>query len=45
LSECERYECAESRWEVLAALPVGGADMSGEEDYVYEDLLVVGTRA
>jgi lambda repressor-like predicted transcriptional regulator len=28
LSECERYVCAESRWEVLAALPVAGAGMS-----------------
>jgi hypothetical protein len=31
LSECERYVCAESRWEVLAALPVGGAGMSAVE--------------
>jgi hypothetical protein len=31
LSECERYSCAESRWEVLAALPVGGSGMSVAE--------------
>jgi tetratricopeptide (TPR) repeat protein len=31
LSECERYVCAESRWEVLAALPVGGFGMSAVE--------------
>jgi hypothetical protein len=31
LSECERYVCAESRWEVLAALPVGGRAMSAVE--------------
>jgi hypothetical protein len=31
LSECERYVCAESRWEVLAALPVGGMGMSALE--------------
>jgi hypothetical protein len=31
LRECERYVCAESRWEVLAALPVAGAYMSGVE--------------
>jgi hypothetical protein len=30
LSECERYVCAESRWEVLAALPIAGSGMSGE---------------
>jgi hypothetical protein len=29
--ECERYVCAESRWEVLAALPVGGLGMSAVE--------------
>jgi hypothetical protein len=28
LKECERYSCAESRWEVLPALPVGGCDIS-----------------
>jgi hypothetical protein len=28
LSECERYSCAESRWEVLPALPVAGCSMS-----------------
>jgi hypothetical protein len=28
LSECERYVCAESRWEVLPALPVACCDMS-----------------
>jgi hypothetical protein len=31
LRECERYVCAESRWEVLAALPVGGYGMSAVE--------------
>jgi hypothetical protein len=31
LSECERYVCAESRWEVLAALPVAGDAMSAVE--------------
>jgi hypothetical protein len=31
LRECERYSCAESRWEVLPALPVAGAWMSGVE--------------
>jgi hypothetical protein len=31
ISECERYSCAESRWEVLPALPVAGCDMSGVE--------------
>jgi hypothetical protein len=30
-SECERYVCAESRWEVLAALPVASLGMRGEE--------------
>jgi hypothetical protein len=28
LKECERYVCAESRWEVLPALPVAGCAMS-----------------
>jgi hypothetical protein len=28
LSECERYVCADSRWEVLPALPVAGCGMS-----------------
>jgi hypothetical protein len=28
LSECERYVCAESRWEVLAVLPVACSAMS-----------------
>jgi hypothetical protein len=28
LSECERYLCAETRWEVLPALPEGGSAMS-----------------
>jgi hypothetical protein len=28
--ECERYVCAESRWEVLPSLPVGGRFMSGK---------------
>jgi hypothetical protein len=31
LSECERYVCAESRWEVLPALPVAGWGMSAVE--------------
>jgi hypothetical protein len=31
LSECERYVCAESRWEVLPALPVAGYAMSAVE--------------
>jgi hypothetical protein len=31
LSECERYSCAENRWEVLPALPAGGGSMSGVE--------------
>jgi hypothetical protein len=31
LRECERYVCARSRWEVLAALPVGGSRMSAVE--------------
>jgi hypothetical protein len=31
MRECERYVCAESRWEVLAALPVGGGGMSAVE--------------
>jgi hypothetical protein len=31
LSECERYSCAESRWEVLPALPVGSSGMSAVE--------------
>jgi hypothetical protein len=31
LSECERYVCAESRWEVLAVLPVAGDGMSAVE--------------
>jgi hypothetical protein len=31
LSECERYVCAESRWEVLADLPVEGERMSAVE--------------
>jgi hypothetical protein len=29
--ECERYSCAERRWEVLPALPVGGGGMSAVE--------------
>jgi hypothetical protein len=28
LKMCERYSCAESRWDVLPALPVGGYDIS-----------------
>jgi hypothetical protein len=31
MSECERYVCAESRWEALAALPVAGLGMSAVE--------------
>jgi hypothetical protein len=31
LSECERFSCAESRWEVLPALPVAGSRMSALE--------------
>jgi hypothetical protein len=31
LNECERYVCAESRWEVLPDLPVAGACMSAVE--------------
>jgi hypothetical protein len=30
-SECERYSCAESRWEVLPALPVAGGGMRAVE--------------
>jgi hypothetical protein len=41
LSECERYSCAESRWEVLPALPVvGGGGMSAVE--VENSLYVLG---
>jgi hypothetical protein len=31
LSECERYSCAESRWEVLPDLPIAGWGMSAVE--------------
>jgi hypothetical protein len=31
LRECERYVCAESRWEVLPALPEAGSGMSAVE--------------
>jgi hypothetical protein len=31
LRNCERYSCAESRWEVLPSLPVAGASMSAVE--------------
>jgi hypothetical protein len=31
LSECERYSCAESQWEVLPPLPVAGSFMSAVE--------------
>jgi hypothetical protein len=31
LSECERYSCAESQWEVLPALPVACSAMSAVE--------------
>jgi hypothetical protein len=31
LSECERYSCAESRWQVLPTLPAAGSRMSAVE--------------
>jgi hypothetical protein len=31
LGECERYVCAESRWEVLPALPSPAKGMIGKE--------------
>jgi hypothetical protein len=31
LRECERYSCAESRWEVLPALSVAGCAMNAVE--------------
>jgi hypothetical protein len=31
LSECERYVCTESRWEVLPAMPVGAIEVSAVE--------------
>jgi hypothetical protein len=40
--ECERYVCAESRWEVLAALPVGGCGMSAVE--LHNSLYALGGR-
>jgi hypothetical protein len=42
LSECERYVCAESRWEVLSALPVAGERMSAVE--LHNSLYVLGGR-
>jgi hypothetical protein len=33
--ECERYSCAESRWEVLPALPVAGMSAVEVENSVY----------
>jgi hypothetical protein len=43
LRECERYACAESRWEVLPALPVAGIGMSAVE--VENSLYALGGRA
>jgi hypothetical protein len=43
LRECERYSCAESRWEVLPALPVTGYARSAVE--LDNDLYVVGGYA
>jgi hypothetical protein len=43
LSECERYSCAESRWEVLPALPVAGSYMSAVE--VENSLYALGGNA
>jgi hypothetical protein len=40
--ECERYSCAESRWEVLPALPVAGSYMSAVE--VENSLYALGGR-
>jgi hypothetical protein len=40
MRECERYACAESRWEVLPALPVTGHAMSAVE--LDNDLYVFG---
>jgi hypothetical protein len=42
LRECERYSCAKSRWEVLPALPVGGAGISAIE--VENSLYALGGR-
>jgi hypothetical protein len=42
-SECERYSCAESRWEVLPALPVACDGMSGVE--VENSVYALGGRA
>jgi hypothetical protein len=43
LSECERYSCAESRWEVLPALPLAGEGMSAVE--VENSLYALGGTA
>jgi hypothetical protein len=43
LTECERFDCAESRWEVLPALPVGGWGMRAVE--VENSLYALGGRA
>jgi hypothetical protein len=42
LSECERYLCAESRWEELDALPVAGAHMSAIE--LHNSLYALGGK-
>jgi hypothetical protein len=42
LTECERYLCAESRWEVLPALPVAGYAMSAVE--IENSLYALGGR-
>jgi hypothetical protein len=48
LSECERYSCAESRWEELPALPVAGEGMSAVEGenslYALGGLALTGRR-
>jgi hypothetical protein len=43
MSECERYACAESRWEVLPALPIAGDAMNAVE--LDNDLYVFGGYA
>jgi hypothetical protein len=42
LSECERYVCAERRWEVLAALPIAGVSMSAVE--LHNSLYALGGK-
>jgi hypothetical protein len=42
LGRCERYVCAESRWEKLAALPVAGESMSAVE--LHNSLYALGGR-